>query len=201
MLVYKLEDYNRSRVKVYFDEDRPAFVLYKKEIERYGIKQGGELSDDTYETIITEVLKKRAISRMLYLLDSGGRTESQVRKKLSDGFYPKEAIDAAIDYGLGRHYIDDGYYARNFAENRTKNKSRLKVKQELLQRGIDPEIIDNTFQNLENDEKDTIERLILKKYPDVSQIEKENEQKLIRSLMLKGFRYDDVHEVMLRLLT
>ena len=78
MLVYKLEDYNRSRVKVYFDEDRPAFVLYKKEIERYGIKQGGELSDDTYETIITEVLKKRAISRMIYLLEYGGSTESQV---------------------------------------------------------------------------------------------------------------------------
>ena len=37
MTVYRLEPYKKTKVKVYFDEDAPAFVLYKKEIEKYDI--------------------------------------------------------------------------------------------------------------------------------------------------------------------
>ncbi len=195
MYVYKLESYNKNRVKIYLDEDRPAFVLYKKEAEKYAIKEGGELSALTYEEILNEILIKRACSRTLYLLDASGKTESQIRKKLSEAFYPEEAVDAAIEYAKSRHYIDDEYYALNFAEARTMKKSRKMVEKELLQRGIDRDIIDNALSQVERDEKETIREHIKKKYPASSSIDAKDASKLFRSLLSKGFKYDDIRTV------
>ncbi len=195
MYVYKIEKYKTNRAKVYFEEDEPAFVLYKKEIEQYGIKEGCELSDESYREIMDEILIKRARSRTLYLLDSSGRTESQIRQKLKEGFYPDEAIDAAVEYAKQKHYINDEYYAKNFAEVRTANKSRRMVEKELLQRGIDKDTIDNAFSELEHDEKETIRRLIRKKYSGVTSMDAKEAGKLFRNLISKGFKYDDIKTV------
>ena len=196
MRIYKLEAWSRNRVKVFYDEDRPVFVLYKKEAEKFGLTEGAEISDGLYAQILDEILKKRAISRMLYLLDSGARTEDGVRKKLRSGFYPEEAIDAAVSYAKTKHYIDDEYYASAFASERIKSKSRLKIRQELLNRGIDPQTIEDALSGLDEEEKETLEKLIEKKYRGVLEPDESFRQKVIRSLMQKGFRYDDIRAVM-----
>ncbi len=196
MMIVKLTSCSKSRVKVWLDEEKPAFVLYEKEIKQYGLKEGQDLSDLLYAEILENVLIKRARNRALYLLADYGRTEWQLRKKLQEGFYPEEAINAAVDYVKEKHYLDDTYYAENFAENRTKRKSRKMVEQELIRRGIDRETITAAFENLEGDEKDTIRSLILKKYPDPEAVEPKDAQKLMRSLLSKGFRMDDCRAVM-----
>ena len=196
MYVYKLEDWNKNRVKIYFEEDRPAFVLYKKELDKFGIKEGSEICDDTYGVIVNELLKKRAVSRTLYLLDSCARTEEGIRKKLEDGFYPKEAIDAAVSYAKERHYIDDVWYASAFASERIATKSRYMIKHELMNRGISKEIAENAVEGLEDVEKETIGRLIEKKCHNAGSPDERQKQKIIRNLLQKGFRYEDIKDVM-----
>ena len=46
MLVTKLEPFG-SRVKIYINNDF-AFVLYKGEISKYGLKEGVEIPSNTY---------------------------------------------------------------------------------------------------------------------------------------------------------
>ena len=192
MQILKLEPYLKTKCKVFTEDfDRPSFILYNHEVRKYDLKEGGELSDGLYSEILEEVLIKRARQRALYLLDDYSRTESQLRRKLAEGFYPGEAIDAAIEYAKSRHYLDDEYYAQEFAAVRTQKKSRRMVEKEMMARGIDREIIESTMNNLETDEKDTICALIGKKYPDVSRIDIDQKNKLLRSLMAKGFDYDD----------
>ena len=196
MQILKLEPCRTSRVKVYLEEDRPSFVLYEKEIRQYGLKEGGELSADVYDEILENVLIKRARNRALYLLARQGRTEWQLRKKLEEGFYPEEAVEAAISYAKKLHYLDDAYYAENFAEVRTRKKSRRMVEMELLSRGISRETAGAAIEGLETDEKDTIKRLVLQKFPEPGQADFLQAQKFLRSLIMKGFRYDDCRDVM-----
>ncbi len=196
MLVYKLEPWNKNRVKIYFDEDRPAFVLYKKELEKFDIKEGGEITKEAYDTIVNELLKKRAISRTLYLLDSCARTEEGVRRKLRSAFYPEEAIESALEYAKNRHYIDDEQYAVSFAEGRIKTKSVMVIRQELKRRGIDNDTALKALSGLGEGEKKTIERLVKKKLVNGEKPDPVTEQKIIRSLLQKGFRYDDIRSVL-----
>ena len=44
MIVTGLEAVGKNRSRVYLDEEL-AFVLYKGELSRYGIKEGAELSE------------------------------------------------------------------------------------------------------------------------------------------------------------
>ncbi len=194
--IFKLEPYRKSRVKVYLQEEKPAFALYAKEVKQYELKEGEELTEELYERILSEVLIKRAQCRALYLLADYARTEYQLRKKLAEGFYPPEAVDSAVEYVKKYHYLDDAYYAENFAENRTRKKSRRMVELELRKRGIDRETAREAVQKLEIPEKDTIRSLILKKFPEPEKAETGEILKLLRSLTSKGFPYDDCREVM-----
>ncbi len=196
MTVYRLEPYKKTKVKVYFDEDAPAFVLYKKEIEKYDIKEGEDLSGETYKEILDEILVKRAVSRTLYLLDASAKTESQIRKKLRENFYPQEAIDEAVRYAKEKHYIDDEYFAEVFAERRVVSRSKKMVRMELVQKGIDRETADRVLSSADIDEKETIRKLIIKKFPPGTTPDMNECAKLTRSLCQKGFSFDDVKDVM-----
>ena len=192
MVVFKLEPFKRSKLKVYFDEDAPAFVLYKKEAEQYDIREGMELPEEKYKEILNEILIKRAISRTLYLLDASAKTEQQIRKKLKEGIYPEEAIEEAVRYAKSKRYIDDEYYASAFAGQKSASKSKRMIKNELLQRGIDRDTVDIVLADSGIDEKKTIEKLILRKHPAGSSLDIKEAAKLMRSLCSKGFSYDDV---------
>ena len=196
MTVYRLEPYKKTKVKVYFDEDAPAFVLYRKEIEKYDIKEGEDLSGETYKEILDEILVKRAVSRTLYLLDASAKTESQIRRKLRENFYPQEAIDEAVRYAKEKHYIDDEYFAEVFAERRSVSRSKRMVRMELVQKGIDRETADRVLSSSDIDEKETIRKLIIKKFPPGTAPDMTECAKLTRSLCQKGFSFDDVKDVM-----
>ena len=81
-------------------EEQLAFVLYKGELSRYRIWEGGELTEDTYREIVDGVLKKRAKLRAMHLLTAQNRTEAQLREKLMKDGYPREVVDCALDLSL-----------------------------------------------------------------------------------------------------
>ncbi|MCR5650248.1 MAG: RecX family transcriptional regulator [Lachnospiraceae bacterium] len=192
MYIYRLEPYRKNRVKVYFDEGSPAFVLYEKEIEKYDIKEGQELAGETYELIKKEVLIKRAVSRTLYLLDASAKTESALKKKLREGFYPEEVIEEAVRYAKEKHYIDDEYYASAYAEKKKTSKSKWMIKKELQQKGIDPATAEEVFSGMEIDDRETIAGILEKKIPRGSAVDRKTAEKIKRSLLTKGFAYDDI---------
>lgn len=192
MYIFKLEPYRKTRVKIFIDEGDPAFVLYKKEAEKYDIREGQELPEETYREILSEILVKRAVSRTLYLLDASAKTEGQIRKKLKENYYPEEAVEEAVRYAKEKHYIDDEYYASVYAEKKIASKSKRMIKKELRKKGIDPDMAEEAVSGLDADDRDTIEKLISKKYPKGSSIDAKDAAKLTRSLASKGFSYEDI---------
>ena len=75
------------------------------------------------------------------------RSEKEVRDKLKLKNTPQDITDKIIDKLKEQKFINDAEFARMWTANRIKinPKSKRVIKMELLQKGVDPEIIDKTL--------------------------------------------------------
>lgn len=200
MTVTQITELNKSRSKVYIDGEL-AFVLYKGEIRSYGIVEGREIAEETYQILIQEVLSKRARLRCMNLLKSREYTTAQLRQKLKEGYYPQENIDDAIAYVTSFHYLDDERYTRDYITYYINARSRKRIEMDLLHKGIEKSLIDSMFQELtddcEEDKEEEIIREFLKKkkfHPD--EMDESQKRKIIGSLYRKGFSLDKIYKVL-----
>ncbi len=194
MEIYKIEEYKKSRRLVYLDEGAAAFCLYAREVKKYELAEGREISGEVYSEII-ELLSKRARERCLYLLESMARTEKQIRDKLKEGYYPEEAIDYAVSYCKEKHYIDDTDYAERYISSKAGSMSKRMIEQKLYQRGIGKEVMELAFSEADIDETAALRDLVQRKYGDTSDLSYDEKQKLIKKLLSKGFSYDSIKQV------
>ncbi len=205
MTVTAIEPYpkGKGRVSIYLN-DRFAFVLYKGELSTYGLEVGVELDDELYERILNETLIVRAKKRGMNLLMKMDRTESDVRRKLDEGGYPTEAVDAAIQYLRSFHYIDDERYAAEYIRFKLGSMSRRQITMKLSEKGIAADIIEAAFGQYEDEggegtsetERRLIAKLISKRHPlGVSDLEYNERQKLFAYLYGKGFSTSMIEEV------
>ena len=78
MTVTEIIPLDKRRSKVILDEDF-ALALYNGEIKRYHMEAGEDLPEETYREILEEILLKRAVERVCYLLKSSDKTELELR--------------------------------------------------------------------------------------------------------------------------
>lgn len=196
MKVTKLEAVTKMKWKVELD-GQFAFVLYKKELSRFGIEQDGELSEELYEQIKKEVVLKRAKLRAMHLLTDMARTESQLRDKLKRNMYPDDVIAQAIDYVKSFGYINDDQYTENFILSKMETKSRKEIYALLLKKGLSSEQIDRAFEICyeKGGEQEAIRQLIRKRRVDILHASDQELHKLYGYLARKGFQYDDIRQV------
>lgn len=205
MTVTELRAMTKGRFEVYLN-DEFAFVLYKAELKKYNIEVGRELSEDILLEIHDEVLSKRAKKRAMNLLLKSDMTEMKLRQKLVDGKYPMDIVDEAIEYVKSYKYIDDRRYAKSFIAFQSQTNSRNVVMRKLIEKGIDKSIVIEELEEFyDNDElnagleDELIERLIRKKCKDLDSLDYESKQKLMASIMRKGFSFGSVEKVLNRL--
>lgn len=202
MIVTMLSEVSASRVKVYIDE-QSAFVLYKGELRKYGLQEGKPIAKKAYEELVCEVLPKRARLRCMNLIKSRDYTREQLRLKLKQGGYPKQVIEDALDYAASGRYIDDLRYAENFIICSHERKSRRRIENDLLQKGIDAETIAKAWLQWEHegntqDEAEQIEALLAKKHFDAETADRKELQKMYAFLARKGFDGDKIRRALLQ---
>ena len=200
MIVTRIEELSKSRSKVYIDQEF-AFVLYKGEFRHYHVREGEKLEQSDYETIMKEVLPKRAKLRAMNLLKSREYTTAQLRTKLAQGFYPEPVIEEALSYVASYHYTDDLRYAVSFITYHESSKSRRRLEQDLTAKGIDKETIAKAFltweeQGGEQDEQAMIRRLLEKKHFQPAEADYAARQKIYAFLMRKGFSGEAVRKAL-----
>ena len=195
--VDKTEPMDSRRTKVYVDGEF-AFVLYNGEMHRLQIEEGRAIREAVYQTVLTEILPKRAKERALYYLKAQARTEKEVREKLRQGLYPDAVIMKTVAFLRRYHYLDDEAYARNFIELSGERKSRLEIEQKLKQKGIDSELIRRIYEELAPSADDALKRILKKRHFSADSTPEEN-RKTIAYLMRRGFRYEEVRRVMVEM--
>lgn len=191
MIVMEIVPVDKRRSKVILDEDF-TLVLYRGEIKRFGIEEGEELSEDTYQEILKDVLLKRARERVLYLLKASDKTEQELVRKLKEGGYPQEAIDYAILFAKEHRFINDENYGKRYVEYNSTRKSERQIQYELQKKGLDKEMIRDILEEQPVDEEAQIQAYIKKKRIVPEELDRKGRAKVISSLARKGFSYEAV---------
>ena len=196
MKVVGIEPVSQSRYLIRTDSAE-SFVLYKGELKKYGIREGGVLSDSLYEEIIGDVLKLRARKRAMNLLERADRTEGELLEKLEKDGYPTLCIEDALAYVRKFGYLDDDRYMEVFIRGKSSKKSRKEIEYLLMQKGFSRDVISQKLDSMMSEVNDhaAIEALLRKKNFDPACDDRKKKDKIIQYLMRKGFRYQDICHV------
>ena len=196
MKVTRIEELTKSRSRVYIEEEF-AFVLYKGELRSYHIMEGEELAPEDYGFIMGQVLPKRAKLRAMNLLKGREYTTKQLHDKLMDGGYPERIIDEALAYVKSFHYTDDLRYAVAYITGHESTRSRRRIEQDLLGKGIDKHTLEKAWQEWEvqggaQDEQTMIRELLKKRGYDPKTADRKEKQRQGTFLLRKGFSGENV---------
>ena len=196
MEITKIQALTKQKYRIFLDGES-AFAVYKGELSRYHLEEGAVLPPEVYEELVNRVLKKRATLRAMHILERTDKTEAQLRRKLEESEYPKEAVESAIAYVTSYGYLDDRRYAEHYIEWKKQGKGKARLKMELVQKGISREIIEEGLESTDFGEtREMIRQIILKKRKtDIPMNEKEK-QRIYGFLMRKGFSSSDILAVM-----
>lgn len=196
MEITKIQALTKQKYRIFLDGES-AFAVYKGELSRYHLEEGAVLPPEVYEELVNRVLKKRATLRAMHILERTDKTEAQLRRKLEESEYPKEAVESAIAYVTSYGYLDDRRYAEHYIEWKKQEKGKARLKMELVQKGISREIIEEVLESTDFGEtREMIRQIILKKRKtDIPMNEKEK-QRIYGFLMRKGFSSSDILAVM-----
>ena len=198
MVVTSLEEIDKNKFKVYIDYHY-AFLLYRKDIEVYGLKEEEEITDWEFDKIIEDTVLRRAKQKALAILKFKDRTEQELRGKLSETGYPPEVIDRTITYVMEYGYLNDERFVGAFIRERKNTKSKMVIRMQLVQKGAKKELIDHMLQ-LEYEESEegqdaeviAIQRAIAKKTKNIDGLNFEEKQKIVASLYRKGFSIEKI---------
>ncbi len=198
MLVTKLEPFG-SRVKIYINNDF-AFVLYKGEINKYGLKEGEEVSNNTYSVIMNKLFD-RGKERALYMLDKSYKTKRYIMDKLKAGLYPENIIDKVVAFLEEINLINDLRYAEMYIDYKRATKSKKQIVQDLFVKGVDKKLIDQAFEESDFSDRESLNKYIEKRKNRYDLNDKKDVQKFYSYLVSKGYSYGDVKEALLDIIS
>ncbi len=181
-----------KKVRIRFD-DGTSVILYKREATRYELEPESEISEEVWERLLREVFIPRARSRAMHLLEKQDRTRANLISKLREGGYPDIAIEEAVSYVEGYHYIDDDRYAASFVRYHQSGKSRRRIMMDLKQKGVSEDIIKRAIElEFTASEEDMIREAVKKKGYDPDNSDIRERQRIYRFLTGRGFSYEDI---------
>ena len=195
MIVKAVVPVDKRKCKVFLEGDF-AFVLYKSEAARFHIEEGNDLPAKTYEMIEEEILLKRARDRASYLLQSQGRTQAEMIKKLKDDGYSQSVTERVLSFLQEYHFIDDNAYTENYIHVNKGRKSKRQITYELQQKGVDRDQIRQMLEENPVDEEETVRALLKKKTGGRIPEDKKEIQKLAAFLGRKGFSFEVISRVL-----
>lgn len=186
----KMQKRNKNRVNLYLD-GKYFCALDLETTVKNQLKVGTIISEQKLEEIQTQSEKQSAYLKVLKLISTRYKTQKEVERYLYDNGYLSQTVYYCISKLMEYHYIDDERYVESYISAHKSSNGRLKIKQELMQKGVAESIIDNALASegfVQDDEILALAEKYMKNKDDT----KENYVKLFRHLMSKGFQYDEI---------
>lgn len=161
------------------------------------IAEKSEIDEDGFIELESSIMRRRAFNKAAYLLSSREHSRREIITKLIQRGYNKETAEEAADRLEEYGYLSDERFARLYAAELKERKKlgKIRIKQELLRKGIDRDIIENVLSETEEDAETEIAELLRKKYPRFSQDER-MKNRAINALIRYGYRIYDIKNAM-----
>ena len=196
MYISEIKNINSQKVKISVD-NVIAFVLYKGDLPKYGIKEG-DIEDSVINDILTELLPKRALNRALKIITGRDMTEGMLKNTLIKDGYPEDIIDSCIERLKKERLLDDERFVRGFIESKSFKKSKKDIMIALSMKGVNSDFAERIYDELNEEgsvesEKNLIRKLLEKRHFDFENADYESIQKEMQYLYRKGFSPDSIH--------
>ena len=143
----------------------------------------------------TQGLVEQAKDVALRYLTYRARTQKEMVDKLAD--YPGEVINEVLMILEKYGYIDDFAFAQDYVLCRVRNKrfGKLRLRDELREKGVEMGIIDTVLSQLDYDEIDAAVLKLKNKTSAAAQILTEKEKKKYSDYLARqGFGYDVINQ-------
>lgn len=144
--------------------------------------------------------RREARKKALRLLEHMDRTEKGLMEKLKKAGFTQEAAEDAVTYVKSFGYLNDLRYASYYISARIHSKSRQKIFQELLGKGVGLSTIQAAWEEQEEleepDERTIIKKEIEKKYQPGILLEEKQMRRLYGYLARRGFKSGDIFSVL-----
>lgn len=178
-----------QRYYLYLDDE--FFGVYEAEIlARHCLRTGQSFDESFFEDLKLENGDYACFNRGLSLLEKSMKSEKMVKDYLREKGYPKPCIDKAIDKLKEYGYINDENFCESYINSYRSNKSKKKLKYDLLSKGIKENIICEKLDQLldEDEERENLQNLA-QKYMKNKEFDLKNKQKFYNHFVSKGYDY------------
>lgn len=178
-----------DRYKLFLDDE---FVgVYEAEIlARYCLKSEQSFDDDFFDKLAIENGDYACFNRGLNAIEKSMKTRKMLRDYLREKGYPKPCIDRACEKLEEYGYINDESFCENFILSYKSQKSRRKLKYDLLAKGVNEEIVEAKLSEMLDDEGEEEKCLkIASKYLNNKQFDLKTKQKFYNHMAGKGYEF------------
>ncbi len=189
---YKITDITKTKkgFNALFVNGEFLFSVDDMALIKYKIKIGSSFTKGELDCVSKTAQTSKAVNKCFDYLSRRSHSKKELKTKLLK-YYDEETADKAIERVQDLGYIDDEAFANMMAKHmlEIKKASKMITKQKLRQLGIDKDIIDGVLLQFgEDNQIENIKTQLLKKYKN----KMDDKQKVIASLLRKGFNISDI---------
>jgi|SRR5690554_1406429 len=187
-----------ERVNIFIDNEF-AFGLFYSTKEELGLKKGMELDDALLERIKSKDELQSAKSKAYQYLSFRQRSQKELEDHLLKKEFSQTTVDCVINMLRDAGYINDLDFAKAYVRDKTtfKNFGPYRIKNELSQKGISKDLIEQALQQEYQEELQELVDLVKSKYSSILHDRSEKKFRRIGGfLQRKGHSYDTIKKVL-----
>ena len=186
----------RKRLSQLYLDGEAAVKVDTETLLKAGWKPGMEISDEDLNQLLQESEARRAKEKALYLLEYRSHSKKELADKISRTT-SREAAEAAVDKMEELGLVNDEDYGRQMAEYLLQKKGYglRRARQELLQKGIDRELIEELLEELAPDPEEKLREIVERKYQNQLDDEK-GYRRTVAALQRLGYGWEDIKTVL-----
>jgi len=183
-----------DRYSIYID-GKYSCSFSESELLKLKLRVGQELTEPEFDDLKSTAVMDKAYDRALNIISRRLRSEWEVRDYLKRKDSDPEVIEATVARLIERGYINDLEFARRWVDNRRllKATSKRRLTQELRQKRVSDEIVDQVLAEDETDDREVLRELVERKR---KQAKYQDDMKLMQYLSRQGYDYDDIKSAM-----
>lgn len=188
----------KDRVNIYLDGIF-SFGLDLENVVKNHLKVGIELTDDDVSRLTGEGTNALLYNKVLSLISRRPRTEKEIRDYLNKNEAGQTVAESMIIKLKEHKFLDDEAFTKWFIEQRSafRPKGKTALVAELRQKGIDRELISDTFENEPIDELHLAKSALAKKLRQFERLPPDKrKEKIIGFLSRRGFSWDTVKHIL-----
>ena len=177
-----------------------SFSVDEDVLVKYKLKKGKKLTDDSLIDILTAESLQKTYTTAVRYLGIRPRSVKELADYLKRKEYEEDHIELVLHRLIREKHLDDHRFTESFVKERIRQKSKgpRLIQQELYEKGIDKEVVEEILQIVGFNEQ--YEAAMKEASKRAKQDKKESlgrqKEKIRLALMRKGFETDVINEVM-----